>query len=491
MIDRRAPVRFELPAPAPDTLALIDAADRVSRGRGRAHDVRAGVAEGIVCLDSAMIQAGLGRWTLLGLCPVAEVRGDVGRCALAALEDGAPARQIALFGDPFEALAAMLEPFNALDAGPLGGLPFRGGAVGVFGYGCRAAVESLSPDQPRWGEPDAWWGLYDTFLACDRLTGRAWACSWGLPAWGSPPDPALACARARALVDALVDAPAPGPCAPVEGLGFEPIMGRAAYESAAAEVLAAIGQGRCYQGCLTHPLRAARPPEVSALDVFAALRERSPAPFAALLACGAPVALAGASPERFLSIRAGLMEVRPMKGTRPRGADAVEDARLREALAASEKDRAENVMIVDLMRNDLGRVCAIGSVEVPELFTIESYAAVHQMTSTIRGRARPGVGAVEALRACFPPGSMTGAPKIEAMRLLARLETGPRGWYSGVLGHVGFDGDADLSVVIRSALVAEGEIVWHVGGGIVADSTIEGEWRESLDKGPRALQGSG
>ena len=145
-------------------------------------------------------------------------------------------------------------------------------------------------------------------------------------------------------------------------------------------------------------------------------------------------------------------------------------------------------MIVDLMRNDLGRVCELGSVRVPALFTIETYARVHQMTSTITGTLRSEISACDAIRACFPPGSMTGAPKVEAMRLLGGLEIGPRGWYSGVLGHVGFTRDLDLSVIIRSALVSADQIAWHVGGGIVADSTLDEEWREALDKGPLVLE---
>ncbi len=177
-----------------------------------------------------------------------------------------------------------------------------------------------------------------------------------------------------------------------------------------------------------------------------------------------------------------------MKGTRPRAVhDPSADHALAMELRHSVKDRAENVMIVDLMRNDLGRVCVLGSVRVPELFTIEQHATVHQMTSTIEGELRADVSSVEAIGAGFPPGSMTGAPKVEAMKLLQSLEIGERGWYSGVLGYVGWDGDVDLSVVIRTALLTDQSVSWHVGGGVVADSTREGEWAEALTKGPHGL----
>jgi para-aminobenzoate synthetase len=200
--------------------------------------------------------------------------------------------------------------------------------------------------------------------------------------------------------------------------------------------------------------------------------------------------LAGASPERFLQVRDRVVQARPMKGTRPRLGDPLQDDAQRQDLRDSLKDRAENVMIVDLMRNDLGRVCALGSVWVPDLFTVETYRAVHQMTSTVRGTLAPDAHALDAVRACFPPGSMTGAPKVAAMQRLQTLETSPRGWYSGALGYLGFDGDADLCVVIRSALLSQDRLAWHVGGGIVADSDFEAEWLESLSKCPPSLRGA-
>jgi len=200
------------------------------------------------------------------------------------------------------------------------------------------------------------------------------------------------------------------------------------------------------------------------------------------------VAVVGSSPERFLRVESdGAVESRPIKGTRARGRDPEQDRRLREELAGSAKDRAENLMIVDLVRNDLGRVCATGSVAVPELFAVEEYARVFQMVSTVTGRLAPGRDALDLVRATFPPGSMTGAPKIAAMRLLDRLEPVRRGIYSGAVGWLDARGGADLAVVIRTLLVREGRALLHVGAGIVADSDPRAEWRETLDKAAALL----
>jgi para-aminobenzoate synthetase component 1 len=178
----------------------------------------------------------------------------------------------------------------------------------------------------------------------------------------------------------------------------------------------------------------------------------------------------------------GLVQSRPIKGTRPRGGDPVQDERERRALLASAKDRAENLMIVDLVRNDLGRVCELGSVRVPELMAVEEYASVFHLVSTVSGRLRRGCDALGALRAAFPPGSMTGAPKLAAMRLLRELEPVRRGVYSGAIGYLDARGGADLAVVIRTLMLARGRAFLHTGGGIVADSEPESEWRETVAK---------
>ena len=216
------------------------------------------------------------------------------------------------------------------------------------------------------------------------------------------------------------------------------------------------------------------------------LRSRNAAPFAAFFETpGADVI--GASPERFLRVdRNGFVETRPIKGTRPRGIGPEHDAALGRALAESAKDRAENLMIVDLMRNDLSRVCAPRTVRVSELFSLEHYATVHHLVSTVVGQLEAGRDALDLLRAAFPGGSITGAPKLRAMEIIAELEPSRRGVYCGAIGYCSVTGDLDTSIAIRTAVVRDGRIYFNAGGGIVADSGPEQEYRETLDKA-RAL----
>ncbi|MBH25651.1 MAG: aminodeoxychorismate/anthranilate synthase component I [Myxococcales bacterium] len=444
-----------------------------------------GGAPGVACLDSSRRGVGQGRWTFVTARPLAIVKGRVGDVQII---DGSSGRVLDRGSDPFALLQRALDEHRGLTSEALREVPFQGGALGVFGYGCRLAVESLQADPPaRWGEPDVWWGLYDTFLAWDGLAGRGVLVSWGLRRWGGAPDPGLARRRVRALAEHL-DRGATS----MDGRGLEvgltPGWERERYASAFQRIQEGIAAGELYQGCLTYPMRAERAPEVTALALFDGLRRWSPAPYGALLATDGPVSLVSSSPERFMRVRGGQVTVRPMKGTRPRGRDRAEDRALRRELERSVKDRAENIMIVDLMRNDLGRVCRLGSVQVPRIFTVESYQTVHQMTSTVQAELKEGGHGLEAARACFPPGSMTGAPKVQAMKLLAELEGAPRGYYAGALGWVGWGGDLELSVVIRTALVSAREIAWHVGGGIVADSEPGAEWDESLAKCPEPLR---
>jgi para-aminobenzoate synthetase component 1 len=265
-----------------------------------------------------------------------------------------------------------------------------------------------------------------------------------------------------------------------QGATHTAIIDELSYGKAIETAKEEIAAGNVYQACLTH--RMERPFAGDGWNVYKTLRRINPAPFASFFELP-EVTIAGSSPERFLKVDGERrVESRPIKGTRPRGRHPEEDEANRRALAASEKDRAENLMIVDLVRNDLGRVCRTGSVAVPSLMAIEAYAGVWQMVSTVEGELAPGRDAVDALRACFPPGSMTGAPKIAAMRQIDRHEPVRRGIYSGALGYFDVRGGIDTSVVIRTLLVRDGRAHLHVGGGVVANSTAEGEYRESLDK---------
>ncbi|PDP88070.1 aminodeoxychorismate synthase, component I [Glycomyces fuscus] len=356
------------------------------------------------------------------------------------------------------------------------GLPFdfAGGYVGYLGYelkaDCGGDRAHTSP------EPDAVWMRCDRFVAVDHHENRTYAvCADGLPDGDAWIDATLA-----ALTDLPplpAPAPVPGPAADPARLLERP---REDYVADVKECLAELTAGESYEICLTNRVRL--PHGGDDLDSYRRLRAASPAPYAALLRLG-PTSVLSASPERFLRVDGDrTAESRPIKGTAPRHPDPDADARAARELRTGAKTRAENLMIVDLLRNDLGRVCEVGTVEVPAFMYTESYATVHQLVSTVRGALRPEVSAVEAVRACFPGGSMTGAPKERTMRILDRLESSARGIYSGALGYVSSSGAVDLSIVIRTAVLTGGELTIGAGGAVVLDSDPEEEYEEMLLK---------
>ena len=267
-----------------------------------------------------------------------------------------------------------------------------------------------------------------------------------------------------------------------------PMVSREAYDAAMAKVMGYIGAGDCYQINLTFPMRTALL-QGSALGLYGALRARQAVGRGAFVDLGAGPVLVSRSPELFIAVTAeGRIEARPMKGTAPRDADPVVDAELAEELRASEKGQAENLMIVDLLRNDISRVAKVGSVKVPKLFAVETYATVHQMVSTVVGDlvAPPSMAGV--MEALFPCGSITGAPKIRAMEIIHEVEPFARGAYCGAIGWMAPDGTARFNVAIRTLSLTGRDIVLNVGGGVVQDSTAAGEWEEALWKA-RYVQG--
>ncbi len=388
-------------------------------------------------------------------------------------------------------------------------LPFAGGAAGFIGYETASEIERVPPPRARdLGIADLELAFYDLVVGWDHVAGTCWIVSTGLPehgpararraarrlestrAWlagesGPPPrgragDLATQARRSLGLAEADRAPASAVPGSP----GLASTFARAGYESAVREGVERIRAGDIFQVNLSQ--RFSAPAPVDPFAVYRDLRERSPAPFGAFFR-GASCDLASASPERFLRVDASRrVEARPIKGTRPRGATPEEDAALASELRASDKDRAENLMIADLLRNDLSRVCLPGSVRAARLFGLESYATVHHLVSEIRGVLRPGVGPVDLLRAAFPCGSVTGAPKLRAMEIIAELEPVARGPCYGAIGWIGHDGTLDLSVAIRTLVCARGRAAFHAGGAVVADSDPAGEYRETLDKA-RAL----
>jgi para-aminobenzoate synthetase component 1 len=434
-------------------------------------------------LDSALRSPRLGRYSFAGADPwlVLRVRGTRTEieCLRAALPCAQPGRWVEE-GDP---LALLRRWLPRLDPGQAAhGLPFAGGAVGYLGYELADRFEALSPAPPDdAGLADAVLLLVDRVLAWDHESGRAFAVGLGMADAASGAQRAARAAAAQAEAWLSQPRPARGrgrrPAPPRPAFAF---FDESSYGKAVDAILEEVAAGRVYQACLTHRIECDF--DGDPWELYRRLRRLNPAPFACYLELP-EVVVVGSSPERCLRVDAqGLVESRPIKGTRPRGRHACEDVALRAQLEASEKDRAENLMIVDLVRNDLGRACATGSVAVPELMAVEEYAAVFQMVSSVTGRLRRDCDALDLVRASFPPGSMTGAPKISAMQLLRRLEPVRRGIYSGVLGYFDARGGADLSVVIRTLLLREGRAYLHTGGGVVADSIPGEEWRESLDK---------
>ncbi len=282
----------------------------------------------------------------------------------------------------------------------------------------------------------------------------------------------------------VFDAPRPAPPLPQADARIDaprPLWSRARYDAAFARLHDYIAAGDCYQVNLTFPMQAEFTGDP--LAAYAALAARQPVGEGAFVDLGGPVVLSR-SPELFFAVDAtGRIETRPMKGTAPRGATPDQDRAAAKALAASEKDRAENLMIVDLLRNDISRICLPGSVRVPHLFAVEAYATVHQMTSTVTGQLAEGVGFADILAALFPCGSITGAPKIRAMQIIAELEQAPRGVYCGAIGWLDPAGPMRFSVAIRSPVVtAPGRLRLNVGGGITHDSRVDAEWEEALCK---------
>jgi para-aminobenzoate synthetase component 1 len=445
----------------------------------------------LLFLDSAADHPQLGRYSFVAADPFDWLCVRRGRVVDADGERGTV--------DPFAVLRERLEPCHVE---PLADLPpFQGGAAGLFGYDLCHHLERLP--HPRYDEfetPDLAVGFYDWVVAFDLVQRRAWLISTGLPEIEPARRHHRAGQRLQALEQRLNEVSASTTVGPVpigdlihpqflHRVDWAPeVFGnfdRPGYLAVVRRAIDYIHAGDCFQVNLSQRLlhRATLTP----FELYGRLRERNPAPFAGYFDLGDFV-LASASPERFLRVESDRVETRPIKGTRPRGQSPEDDARLVAELLHSAKDRAENVMIIDLLRNDLGRVCAYGSVRVPTVCRLESYRTVHHLVSEVVGRLRSGLGAVDLLRATFPGGSVTGAPKVRAMEIIAELEPTARGPYCGGLGYIGFNGNMDMNILIRTFTLGGGWIQFPVGGGVVADSTPQTEYEETRHKAEGLLR---
>jgi anthranilate synthase component 1 len=419
-----------------------------------------------------------GRYSLIGSRPslVFIARGE--RCEIREGDKVTPGTR-----HPVEELGELLRQHQAV---ALPGLPrFCGGAVGYFGYDAVRWFERLprqaTDDQKL---PDAVFMFGDVVSVFDNLTHTLKVVTHARG--GSDPDAAYAAAvkrleaevvrlrRALPWEDAVMGKAPPEPTSTIS---------RDDYCRAVDRAKELIRAGDIFQVVLSHRMssRVSRP----AFEAYRALRVTNPSPYMYFLRLG-DFALAGSSPEVLVRRTDGAVEVRPIAGTRPRGRNADEDVALEEELRASDKERAEHVMLVDLGRNDVGRVAEYGTVETNEYMAVERYSQVMHLVSNVRGRARPDLEAIDIVRACFPAGTVSGAPKVRAMEIIEELEPVRRGVYAGAVGHFDYHGNLDLCIAIRTLVYANGQAHWGAGAGIVADSEPEREWEETLNKG-RAL----
>lgn len=421
-----------------------------------------------VYLDSGQPGSQYGRYDIIAADPLitlstngdqTEVRDDTGTHISAA--------------DPFLLLKQALAPY----AMPVCELPFCGGAIGYFGYDLVRSLEhlpTLAIDAEHM--PQMMVGVYDWAVIVDHREQRAWLVSQGKNAQTYENWPALC---------ALFETPERDIYSEFKlTSSITSNMDLPAYTVAFDKIQNYISAGDCYQVNLAQ--RFVAKAEGDAWAAYLHLRSISPAPFLAYMNYPDLQVLSG-SPERFLQVSGSHVETRPIKGTRPRSANTEEDSKNAAELKASPKDRAENLMIVDLLRNDISKSCAVGSVQAKNLFKLESFANVHHLVSTVTGKLAPDKTAIDLLRGCFPGGSVTGAPKLRAMEIIEELEPHRRGLYCGAIGYIGFDGNMDTNIAIRTAVYSNGEIRFWAGGGIVADSELQKEYRETWDKASSML----
>jgi para-aminobenzoate synthetase component 1 len=430
---------------------------------------------GSILLDSVSQGYGFGRYSIFACSPRKEILAHRDRIEIITTE-GSEIRR----GDPLESLRFELgNPSN--EVFPKREIPLLGGALGYFAYdfGRRLRKPSLGFDKVR-ESPDMRFYLYDAVLVWDHLSEELFL------ARDSREEGAE---RTSEFLKSILRDCRSGDKTGVFEVGpLASNISRQDFLENVESVRRLILEGEIYQANLSRGYSASF--QGSSAALYRRLRMENPAPYSAYMNFGDEIILS-TSPERFLHCRDRVANTRPIKGTRPRGRSIEEQVRLENDLAGSEKDRAELLMIVDLERNDLGRVCEIGSIRVDNLFALESYASVIHQTASVSGRLANGMDAFDCIGAMFPGGSITGAPKIRAMEALNAIETEWRGIYTGSIGYLGRDGEADFNIAIRTLRICENRVAFNVGGGIVWDSTPESEYEETLHKAKAILKALG
>lgn len=435
-------------------------------------------------LDSACGAEKLGRFSFLGCDPFLVFRSKGDSISLE-WRDG----NIEVFrANPFIALKDIFGRYR-MPAGSMR-FPFLSGGVGYFAYDLKDFTERLvSIAADDLNIPDCIMGFYDVVIIYDNASRRAYIASSGMP----ETDAFRASARAKRRLEEFKARIRSGRGpeslhSPMKRPDPASNFSKAQYMKTIERAKSYIRKGDIYQVNLSQRFHSKL--GMDPLELYSRLRISSPAPFSAYLDFG-DVSVLSSSPERFLLKRGSYIETRPIKGTRPRGPDALSDSFLGAELLQSEKDRAEHIMIVDLERNDLGRICEYGSVYLQENMALEKYSNVFHLVSTVSGRLKEGTDPIDCLLAAFPGGSITGAPKIRSMEIIEELEPVKRSVYTGAIGYISFDGDMDTSIVIRTFLVKEDDVYFQVGGGIVADSDPELEYEETLHKAKGLLEALG
>ncbi|MBU4376025.1 MAG: aminodeoxychorismate synthase component I [Candidatus Omnitrophica bacterium] len=441
-------------------------------------------------LDSAMDHEKLGRFSFIGYDPfmVVETKGED---ITALTQDGTEKFK----ANPFDFLKSLLSYYKT--ESPNSEIPFTSGCIGYFSYDMRYFIEELpSVSTDDIALSDITLSFYDTVFIFDNLLKKAYISSSGLPHLDVEKNAVRAASRLESAKKYIYSIPlgtfsgAETACGE-SGFDHSKISSnftKDEYRKAIRKAKDYIKEGDIYQVNLSQRLST----EFSgdSFELYKTLRRINPAPFAAYLNYE-NFQIVSASPERFLKLNGKDIETRPIKGTRPRGVSEKEDARLKKELITSEKDRAEHLMIVDLERNDIGRVCEYGSVAPTEFIITETYSTVHHLVSTVSGKLKDGVSVADCLMNCFPGGSITGAPKIRAMEIIEELEPAKRGIYTGSIGYIDFSGNSDLSIVIRTVIVTLGTAYFQVGGGIVADSDADKEFNETMDKARAIIEAIG